>query len=174
MGLRGRGLPALGGASGLAGAAPGRAGGAVPVVRLRALPAAAGAPEVGFEGRSRGAGAQGGEPGDLVEGLEPGEAPEVEGDDRRVAGEDVDAAGHRGAAAPGDDPHPLPRRGPEDALDLIVVARAEDGVGQRGDGAAAQPQQVGEPLPPGVGQPIEGIGGAGDGRSRAGAGEALR
>ena len=78
---------------------------------------------------------------DLEQALHP---DEVEGDE---TGEPVAAggqtAGDRGAAAEGDDGHPVPHRPGQDGRDVVVVAGADDGVGRVAQVAGALAEEVG-------------------------------
>ena len=113
--------------------------------------------EGGLDLGAGGAGAEGGQPGVSVEGREPGQPFEVEDQRRALRGQLVDPSGHRGAAAPGDHPDPLPRAGGEGGLDLVGARRSGHAVRQGGDPAGAQANQVRQGLAAGVGQPVEGI-----------------
>ena len=104
------------------------------------------------------AGAEGREPGALVEREEAGEPAEVEGHGGRVAPGRVHAARDGRPAAPGDDAHPGARAGGERGGDLRVVGRPDDRVGRRRRPPGPHPEEVGQALAPRVGEAIEGVG----------------
>lgn len=94
------------------------------------------------------AGLEDGGAGDGVEVEQAVHAAQVQGDERAALG--GESAHHRGAAAEGHDGEAVGGAGAQDGEDLVVVGGQDDGLGDVGDVAGADAQQVGGGLAAGV------------------------